>query len=1234
MLPPACSRGCAELFLPWFEECSWEEQIGGHPSWVWAGFEWACVLTLDSITTECVVDADTNPSAWSILQQCDGTCDCPDCDDETTCNYPTSICSDDERCSCNSGAMLPFAWVCDGVNDCGMGEDESVSSCGLKGVQAVEVFDATVETTGSNRLCANRWRDEVEASCGATDVASSQNMCSSACAAFYLSWFLDCKETIVGSAGDSHARVAIALNRRFMCCMHGTCTAEQHNNLVACDGSALVESLDDLADGECTASLNCAEFGRDGGDCDRRASARMQYTVAGPVGPDEFIAAVADNVRWLSAENVVVLKFHQTISGSIVLSSPTVAGVYMSRPASRTQLKRAIGRWLNVFADDVSIDDIHDVDAGDHGRRQRRRLQRDSRSVRVAFTVASEKDVTGPFDSTDKASAFRDILNEATPRVIDQLVALAPEDNVRFETDRLTVETEIVCFITVGYIEYELALGVQLPDFADLSTEIQLGLSDYVRIEQSLLERCGGSLCATSVLARPISLTIADLGRGNTIPAAKSPPEEEASLLGAAVAVVGGAICVYSLIICVQYGFRLKQSRALVVYSDGVQVGDFGTLADELQRQVLERLIDRWVMQEELKIEADCDASKKALTNEITGTMLKNPLLVPECHGTDANVGGPAKISERLLVQAMDADRAVPIANRSTRHQQAQARLTSARTNAAANLRATLQKAGIETDVIEELEEEVSAMDEYADAQIASLNSSLDQAEVQMLRGHGNDFATQIARAETEVSRRAIQDQYSALVAEELHKLATTRAQERLVLCDTLMARRAALAKTHEDALIDAVLDTRAQEQQDEQGRAKLQDLLTEMKQMHDSVADGAVATPDEHQDALGVVVLRAIVLQQEARSAGEIDYWAHYATRVQDEQQSVAEARRARRSEARERLVLARKLLVETRKTALAAQGAPNALMEDQFAETAAMQNEQDSQREEFEAEIEQKKKQQVLTKTAQFEAAMEACGSSAGREKLAATYATGLEVAYAQLESACAEQRAKLHARLGKRNEMLTEQHAKAMALMMTGNASGVHTATAQVEAREIALANASPQQYEYMKLLMEMEKPSATADDNSLAARRRLAQERLTGRRQAMNDRHRKELLNAGVPADMIDRHITDIELHDVFADREAEQVEEQAESEQRNVVANGGNPAVAEAQVANKRMKTRAKLRANLRARRSALGRKHRTELVRTVPTGARTALLGLWVHFAKRCTGVLPLSQLWRCSSTR
>jgi hypothetical protein len=191
------------------------------------------------------------------------------------------------------------------------------------------------------------------------------------------------------------------------------------------------------------------------------------------------------------------------------------------------------------------------------------------------------------------------------------------------------------------------------------------------------------------------------------------------------------------------------------------------------------------------------------------------------------------------------------------------------------------------------------------------------------------------------------------------------------------------------------------------------------------------------------------------------------------------------------------------------------------------------------------------------------------------------------------------------------------------VTGVVQGLSKARAQVEAREIALANARPQQNEYMKLLIDMQKPYS-AGDNSLVARRNLVQERLAERRQEMAEKHRNELRNAGVPEDVIEHHITDMQVNDSLGDREVERIEEEAEREQQSIIESGGNISETNTRVASKRMATRRELRTNLRSRRAALESKQGAELARTAPAGVLNpfvAPLNCAESSAMMCTAV-------------
>ena len=101
-----------------------------------AGLAVAAQTTLERPSGQC---ADSG-ATYSKAQECDAVCDCTDCSDEPTeCVYPHmgALCAalqagqsnEDRVCTCNSGAEIPFEWLCDGSSDCGMHEDETAEAC-------------------------------------------------------------------------------------------------------------------------------------------------------------------------------------------------------------------------------------------------------------------------------------------------------------------------------------------------------------------------------------------------------------------------------------------------------------------------------------------------------------------------------------------------------------------------------------------------------------------------------------------------------------------------------------------------------------------------------------------------------------------------------------------------------------------------------------------------------------------------------------------------------------------------------------------------------------------------------------------------------------------------------------------------------------------------------------------------------------------------------------------------
>jgi hypothetical protein len=155
-MPPTCSTTCANVIIPWWESCRYEPDQMVLPSWIWSGLVDSCQTVLANQQALPAGTCNDNGQQYSVGQKCDAACFCGDCSDEPlSCvyplqKYPGSLCnynvtsSSEYECMCNNGASLAMERVCDGVVDCGVGEDEHDDACAS--INALNTLELTLST--------------------------------------------------------------------------------------------------------------------------------------------------------------------------------------------------------------------------------------------------------------------------------------------------------------------------------------------------------------------------------------------------------------------------------------------------------------------------------------------------------------------------------------------------------------------------------------------------------------------------------------------------------------------------------------------------------------------------------------------------------------------------------------------------------------------------------------------------------------------------------------------------------------------------------------------------------------------------------------------------------------------------------------------------------------------------------------------------------------------------------
>lgn len=110
------SRGCDEAVVePCLDALDVEDECGEPPSPLDDIIE-------DEIDRTCLEEISCSDGSFAQGNYCNDLTECRDGSDEQGCE-------DELRFSCGTGEDIPFAWTCDGSEDCADGSDETAAQC-------------------------------------------------------------------------------------------------------------------------------------------------------------------------------------------------------------------------------------------------------------------------------------------------------------------------------------------------------------------------------------------------------------------------------------------------------------------------------------------------------------------------------------------------------------------------------------------------------------------------------------------------------------------------------------------------------------------------------------------------------------------------------------------------------------------------------------------------------------------------------------------------------------------------------------------------------------------------------------------------------------------------------------------------------------------------------------------------------------------------------------------------
>ena len=993
-LPDLVTESCARVFRPFWSRCAYETTLPYQPMWVWAGMDLASTTKLNSPSATCT---STPAVSYSIGQRCDANCDCADCSDEETdsngnaCTHPyngvfctSAVNHADRICTCWSGAQIPFEWVCDGSNDCGLREDESASACQEDPTNVdLALWDVTYPVEGRTKTCISRWQLEVVGVCTGLDAASvAASSCSAACAAKYLDWFFDCKMEVLNVTG-SDANLGNS-NSFFDCCLNAHTTGQDAQcsaltTLASCEGDGTSLDIGSLGDNVCDAKLDCDAYLEDGGDCATAVTVTLPFTVIGTFSADDFVSALVTPNNFLQDDDITVRHYRQTITAELNLGcnyDGAVNSVLMGSPAGRTQLKAGIASWLGIMADKVIIDAVTSSTVA-----TKEVVQVEYTVLNAHKDVSEDYAVTAAARSTDLLTALDAAYPQAIPIDLascgSHFIASAPSPAPDVVSAALSVQTSIRVEVRVVETEYELAVGTlsgtDSERAAGMQTAIVAALQNDASILTNLNAAAGCTGCITGVSSQPSELEVVTVTPQGSVIAELSESEVALAVAIILVLVIGGCVCCITLLICTVYWYKRKQKRQIMLVDQaGNIIKEFEEESDNAEREVLMQVLHHYIEEQERVVQEKQAAEEEELIATLEAYEVIEDASVPEEEGND-------------LLAAANAEAKAAKKDREAKRKKAQERLAKRRADLLETQKDTLKNAGVAEDVVEVLFEEIDAADQEADTHRADLESSLDQQQIDEESILRAELEAKMADASSDEERADLEVAYQADMAKSEAAMNGERKSQRDKLNARLKKRKAG---------VQAKIDEKLAEVVDEQ-------VLHTGAEERDQMEDEAAAEADDDD------------------TAGEL------SAAFKKDAKELQATRDAKKAAAQKRLEERRLKMAAKHKTELIDAGAPVEVAEKQVKELnelAALEAKQLQQQE----AVMKKKEAAALAKQAEEEAAQMATAETDDvKAQVAADFAKNNAALKKKNADSRSKQRSKLNDRLAKRQKQLQAKH-----------------------------------------------------------------------------------------------------------------------------------------------------------------------------------------------------------------